>query len=113
MKKILRLTRHAASEAQKLELNRIYGEVEILEVSETVTGAARVKELVEEAAADVLEAVLPLPMLAEVLNPRAGIAVPIIRSVMNRELVADGVTATFTFSHFERLVKVEVITERL
>lgn len=113
MKKILRLTRHTASEAQKLELNRIYGEVEIVEVSETVTGAARVKELIEENAADVFEAVLPPQILAEVLNPRSGIVVPVIRAAMIRELAADGVTVTFTFSHYERIVKVEVITEKL
>lgn len=113
MDKVLRITRHPASEDQLKELQRIFGaDVEIVEVSETVSGAARVAELVKENEASVLEAVLPLPILAEVINPRTGVTIPVIRAVMNRELKEDG-TATFTFSHYEKVLKIEVQTERL
>ena len=113
MEKILRLTRHPASGEQLEELKRIFGsESEIIEVSETVSGAARVRELVEENGATVLEAVLPLPILSEVINPRTGVAIPVVRAVMDRELKEDG-TAVFNFSHYERILKVEVQTERL
>jgi len=111
-KKILRLTRHAVSEKQLADLRRIFGEVEIVEVSETVPNAERVRELLEEAEAEVLEAVLPLPLLAEVLNPRLGITVPVIRAVMNREVGKDG-SATFEFSHYEKILKVLIETECL
>lgn len=109
---ILRLTRHPASEEQLGELKRIFGsDCEILEVSETVSGAARVHELVEEHSATVLEAVLPLPILSEVVSSRTGVD-PVIRAVMDREIKEDG-TAVFTFSHYERVLKVEVQTVRL
>ncbi len=110
---ILRLTRHPASEEQLAELKRIFGsDSKIVEISETVSGSARVRELVEENGATVLEAVLPLPILAEVINPRTGVTVPVVRAVMDRELQEDG-TAIFKFSHYERILKIEVQTERL
>ena len=113
VEKILRLTRHPASEEQLAELRRIFGsESEIVEISETVPGSARVRELVEEHRATVLEAVLPLPVLAEIINPRTGVTIPVIRAVMNRELKEDG-TVVFNFSHYERILKIEVQTERL
>lgn len=113
MEKILRLTRHPASEEQLVELKRIFGsDLEIVDISETVSGAARVRELVEENGATVLEAVFPLPILAEVINPRTGVTIPVIRAVMDRELKEDG-TAVFNFSHYERILKIEVQTERL
>ncbi len=113
MEKIIRLTRHPASEEQLVELRRIFGsESEIVEISETVPGSARVRELVEEHSASVLEAVLPLPILAEVINPRTGVTIPVIRAVMNRELKEDS-NAVFTFSHYEKVLKIEVQTERL
>lgn len=110
--KILRLTRHASYPEQLAELRRIYGEdIEVLWVSETVPSGERVKELVVEFQADVLEAVLPLPILAECFNPKNGIKVPIIRAAMVRKLEDD--LATFEFSHYERVLKVLVETERL
>ena len=113
METILRLTRHPASEEQLAELKRIFGsDSKIVEISETVSGSARVRELVEENGATVLEAVLPLPILAEVINPRTGVTVPVVRAVMDRELQEDG-TAIFKFSHYERILKIEVQTERL
>lgn len=113
MAKILRLTRHSASDIQIAELKRIYGaDIEIVEISETVPGAARVSELVEEQGADVLDAVLPVPILSEVINPRTGVKIPVIRASMNRELAEDG-SVTFTFSHYEQVLKVEVQVVRL
>jgi hypothetical protein len=112
MATVLRLTRHEPEAAQLAELQRLYGsDVQIVTVSKTVAGAAEVKALVAEHAADVLEAVLPLPILAEVVSPR-GVQIPVIRAVMNRQVNGDG-SATFTFDHYEKVVKVEVQTERL
>lgn len=77
--KILRLTRHAAVPQQVVDLQRIYGtDVEIIEVSETVPHAARVIELAQEHSADVIEAVLPFPILADLLKSTS---VPVIRAI--------------------------------
>ena len=108
--KILRLTRHEASQAQLAELRRIYGDdITVLNISETVPNSLRVRELVEEHGADVIEAVLPLPFLAEVLRD---VRIPVIRAVMRREL-KDGGEVEFHFDHYERVLKIEVVTERL
>ena len=111
--KILRLTRHKIESGQLAELQRLYGaDCEVLEVSETVPNAARVSEIVREQCADVLEAVLPLPLMAEVVGPR-GCGIPVIRAITRREFAEDGVKVHFTFSHYEKVLKVEVVTERL
>lgn len=110
--RVLRLTRHTASPEQLTELARIYGDIEVAEVSETVPDAARVKELVAEHCVDVLEAVLPLPLLAQCVDPRNGVGIPVIRAAMSRALDDSG-NATFTFSHYEKVNRVVVETERL
>lgn len=111
--RILRLTRHPAERAQLLQLRRIYGEnTEVVDVSETVSGVDRIKELIEEHKADVLEAVLPLPILAQCVDSRNGVNIPVIRASMSREQGADG-SVVFRFSHYERVVKVTIETERL
>jgi len=110
--RILRLTRHTADDLQLAELDRIYPDCDIVEVSETVPSVERVKELIAEHSAEVLEAVLPLPLLALCVDPRNGVGIPVIRAAMNREIdVASN--AIFTFSHYEMIVKVVVDTQRL
>jgi hypothetical protein len=112
--RVVRLTRHVASEEQLRELRRIYGEdVEVVEVSETVPNVGRVKEIVIEHGADVLEAVLPLPVIAEAVNPHSGIGIPVIRAKMTRILDESGSNATFTLSHYEQVERVVVETKRL
>lgn len=113
MEKVLRLTRHPAEKSQVAALQAAFGpDVEIVEISATVAGAAEVAELVARHGATVLEAVLPPPLLAEVLNPRNGISVPVIRAVMDRQVGVDG-TAIFTFARYERVLKVVVETAPL
>ena len=110
--KILRLTRHAIVPDQLIELQYIFGDdAKIVEVSETVPNAARVVELVREHAADVVEAVLPLPLMADLLKIIGD--VPVIRAITRREFDATGTKASFVFDHYERIVRVEVVTERL
>ncbi|MEK7227329.1 MAG: hypothetical protein AAB641_00325 [Patescibacteria group bacterium] len=110
--KILRLTRHAIAPDQLVELHRIYGnEVEIVEISETVPNVAHVVELIQERSADVVEAVLPLPLMSELLKIVG--EVPVIRAITRREINAAGEKAQFVFDHYERIVRVEVVSERL
>lgn len=108
---ILRLTRHPADEVQIHALRRVFGDdCKIVEVSETVPNAERVKELVREHDATVLEAVLPIPLLQAVLNPCNGVDVPVIRAVMEREL-RDGEEAIFRFKQYERVLRIEIVSK--
>lgn len=116
---VLRLTRHALADTpeqpgpQRLALQRIYGpDVQIVEISETVQDAARVAALISEYHADVLEAVLPLPLVAACLDPRTGVGVPVIRAVMDRELQPSG-EPLFTFRGYERILRITIETEPL
>jgi len=118
MTKIVRITRHDAEDRQIEDLRRIFGEdAEIVTVSETLPTDPRefTRRFDEIAAdADVVEAVLPVNLLAVALKysdfaRRGG---QIIRAVMNREVDEDG-NVNFTFDHYERVVKVEVVMERL
>jgi hypothetical protein len=113
MMRVLRLTRHPAGEEQRAELCRIFGaDCVIIDHSETVSGVERIAELVQEHQADVLEAVLPLPLMAQAVNPRAGVGVPVIRAITQRVIAEDG-SASFPFQHYEKVLKVEVQTERM
>ncbi len=116
--KVVRITRHEAEEAQISELQRIYGpEVEVVTINESMPTnsrefTARFDELA--AGATAVEAVLPLNLMEAALKftqfcKNKG---QIIRSVMNREVDDEG-NATFTFDHYERVLKVEIVTEAL
>jgi hypothetical protein len=75
---------------------------------------AKFDEIAQQSWADVAEVVLPINLLEAVLKhsqfaKNGGI---IIRSVMEREIDDEG-NATFTFSHYEIVRKVEVVTEPL
>lgn len=118
MAKIIRLTRHEPEQAQLSELDRIFGQdVTVLTVNETLpadskAAVARFDELV--AGVDVVEAVLPPNLLEGILkfslfSKRGG---QVIRAAMNRTVTADG-SATFVFDHYERVVEVRIVTERL
>lgn len=115
---ILRITRHEATQEQVKQLERIFGEgVEIVGVSETLStnpreAVTRFDSLAESF--DIVEAVLPVQLMSAVLKfsgfaRRGG---RLIRAHMNRELQDDGST-TYTFSHYEEVLKVEVVTKEL
>lgn len=117
-KKVVRITRHEAEEAQISELQRIYGtEVEVVTINESMpTNSREFTVRFDELAADAIavEAVLPLNLMEAALKftqfcKSNG---QIIRSVMNREVDDEG-NAIFTFDHYERVMKVEIVTEAL
>lgn len=112
--RVLRLTRHPAGEKQEAELRRIFGaDCVIIDHSETVPGVERVHKLVKEYQADVLEAVLPLPLMAQTINPHTGVGVPVIRAITKRVISEDDGSTSFPFQHYEKVLRVEVQTERL
>lgn len=121
MTKILWFSRHDLTEDQLADLNRIYGE-EIL-VKHVKTTASSWKDIAEAGeSCDVLAVVLPPALLADLTNPRNNTK-PVIRAIANRVPTGNKVVNPATgkeedeyrFEHagWEKVIKVEVVTERL
>ena len=81
MTRIFWLSRHTMTEAQMADLNRIYGDVELIQHEGSVRDAAEVLELSKDC--DVLAVVLPPAILANLVNPRVN-SKPVIRAKANR-----------------------------
>lgn len=118
--KVLWFSRHNMTDDQLADLKRIFGEIKINHVN---ANASDVNDILEAGKdADVLAVVLPPALLAQLTNPRIN-QKPVIRSIANREATGNMIInpATgkeepeFKFVHagWERVLKVEVITERL
>lgn len=116
--KILWLSRHDMTLDQKKDLERIYGEVEIKKVSETVNSY---KEILEYGAdCEILAVVLPPTILMDLIKNTTK---PVIRSISNRvetgNMVLNPATGTmekeYKFVHggWEQIEKIEIITKRL
>lgn len=120
MTKILWVSRHTMTTEQITDLQRIYGDVEIKQFADSVESAKQVTEL--GADCDVLAVVLPPAFLADLTNPRVN-QKPVIRAIANR--VATGKTVVnpatgkeepemrFEHAGWERVIKVEIVTEKL
>lgn len=120
MTRVLWVSRHTKTQAQEADLRRIYGEIEVKQFADSVESAKQVTEL--GADCDVLAVVLPPAFLADLTNPRVN-QKPVIRAIANR--VATGHTVVnpatgveepeMKFEHvaWERVIKVEIITEKL
>ena len=121
VKSVLWFSRHNMTEDQIDDLKRIFGsDVTIHHVS---ANAASWKDVVEAGANDdVLAVVLPPALLADLTNPLNN-QKPVIRAIANRVATGKQVVnpATgkledeFKFEHagWERVIKIEVVTERL
>jgi len=116
-KRVLWLSRHAPTEEQCLDLEATLGPVEIIQHTESVRDAEEVIFLMAEHRCDEVVAVLPLNILADLVKK----GIKPIRAVMERRIVKRGLSddgeetleAEFKFKYFERVLKVEVETERL
>lgn len=118
--KILWLSRHDMTEGQRKDLERIYGKVEIKRHTETVKSWKEVVEVGSDC--DVLAVVLPPAILADLVNPRNN-SKPVIRAIANRietgNMIVNPATGKqekeFKFEHagWERIKKIEIITEKL
>ena len=119
-KRILWFSRHNMTDAQIDDLKRIFCEIEIHHVSANASSFRDVLEAGKDD--DVLAVVLPPALLADLTNPRNNTK-PVIRAIANRVATGKQVVnpATgkledeFKFVHtgWERVLKVEVVTERL
>ena len=118
--KIMRLTRHDASPAQRADLLRIFGDdAEIIKVNATLPDDPHeavdyFDSLIDEHEADVVEVVLPIRLLSAIFEYSQFQAVGgrIINAVTDRELLPSG-RPVFTFNHYIELVHVEANIEEL
>lgn len=119
--KILWLSRHNMTNEQITDLKRIYGDdIEIKHHTDTVNSWKDVVEVGSDC--NVLAVVLPPAILADLVNPRNNMK-PVIRAIANRVETGNTIVnpATgkeekeFKFVHagWEKIIKIEVITERL
>lgn len=119
--KVLWYSRHSMTKDQLADLQRIYGSDAIVkQVSASATSYKDVLEAGEDC--DVLAVVLPPAMLADLTNPRNNNK-PVIRAVANRvptgNKIVNPATGSsedeFAFKHvaWERVVRIEIVTERL
>ncbi|MDW8068550.1 MAG: hypothetical protein RML46_06535 [Anaerolineae bacterium] len=115
--RVLRITRHPLQEAQKIGLRvaaqRLLGrddEVEVIEHAGTISSPEEVLELVRKHQADIVEAVLPITLLAAVMElfRKEGLKIPVIRAVMERRVA--GETATFEWRAYEEVKSIKVET---
>ena len=119
MKKVLWISRHNMTKEQIEDLQRITGEeVEIIPWRETVHSMTEIKPLIEEA--DLIAAVLPLDLLAALLEASGGKKV--LQSVADRipsgklRAIAGGaVEPEFEFRHryWQQIIKINVEVKRL
>jgi len=120
MKKILWVSRHEMTKGQVDDLRRIYGEFELVKFDQTVSNIKEILEAGKEC--DILAVVLPPALLADLVNPRNNER-PVIRAVANRVETGNEVLNPATgkkeleykFVHvaWERVLKIEIITEKL
>ena len=120
MTKVLWLSRHTLTKEQLDDLKRIYGDIEIKTVDKTVNSWMDVVEAGSDC--DILAVVLPPSILADLTNPRNN-SKPVIRAKANR--IPTGKTVLnpssgkeeveYMFQHagWERVVKIEIVTESL
>lgn len=66
MKKVLWFSRHEMSLAQKIDLNRIFGEMEIIHVSKTIDSGFDLQYEINEA--DVIAIVAPINIQQQILK---------------------------------------------
>ncbi len=109
MRKILWVSRHTATPEQIEELESIFGKVVLIKISQTFQNGGEIKEIMEKEGAAEVVAVLPMQILGELTR----IGIQPIRAVMERETPPDGGEPLYTFKYFERVQKVEIVTEPL
>ena len=113
MKKVLWFSRHEMSSEQSDDLTRIFGQVEVNQVSKTINSAYDLQAEINEA--DVIAIVAPIQLQQQFLK-LAGTR-PVITATSERIIVKndDGSEdkVVFQFKNWLKLVKIEVVTEVL
>lgn len=110
MKQVLWISRHALSEAQREELEQVYGSFRLRWWRENVEDMEQLREVI--AGSDVIAAVLPLHLMAELMG-LAGER-PVLVTRARRVLVdTDGAEADVCFTHggWQRIRRLELALE--
>lgn len=121
VKSVLWYSRHNMTMDQEADLKRIFGSD--VTVHHVVGNASSWKDVAEAGKEDdVLAVVLPPALLADLTNPRNNVK-PVIRAIANRVATGNRVInpATgreedeykFVHAGWEKVIKIEVVTERL
>lgn len=113
MKKVLWFSRHNMTADQLTDLNRIFGEVEVNQLSKTIETAFELKAEVESA--DIVAIVAPINLQQQFLK-LAGLK-PVITATSERIVTKDENggedKVEFKFKNWLQIKKIEVITEVL
>lgn len=118
--KILWVSRHQLNNEQLSDLERIYGDVEIVNFQDNVKSAEQLVEVGEDC--EVFAVVLPPALLADLISPRINHK-PVIRSVMERvptgTMIVNPVTGkeememAMHFVAWEQVDELRIVTHRL
>ena len=103
------VSRHELNEKNNEILKRAFGDYEIVRFSQTVTDVSELVKFANENDADAYVVVLPPHLIQQLMNADRR---PIYRFVVNR-IVDESGNATFVPIGLERIVKIEVVTERI
>jgi hypothetical protein len=129
--KVLWVSRHEPLESQVQELKRKLGDVEIVKFSKNIASAEEVVEFARQIGAKYIVPVLPLSMIARLAEHREFTvlfarmqAVAATKSIEEAQKIvaenpsrrsmttyADGTVRVFEFVQFEKLIRVELVTE--
>ena len=119
-KRILWVSRHMLGVEQFADLNRIYGDVVVVQFADTVESAKQLVEVGKDC--DIFAVVLPPALLTDITNPRLN-QKPVIRSVMERKPTGNMITNPVTgkeeaemamyFVAWEQVDEVRIVTHRL
>lgn len=110
-KKILWLSRHDMSAKQYEELETAFGEITVIQHRNEVKNADEILSIGE--GCDVYAVILPPRILQELFQKSN---VMIIRPVMNRSIIETtrcGPQVTLTHDYWERIVEMNIVTEKL
>ena len=107
--KVLWFSRHEMTASQIMDLERIFGKVNIHQVSRTIQHAIELKREIHEN--DVIAIVAPLPLQQEFLELAGG--KPVIFCKNKRILDGDGGKVRFIFDGWFKIKKIDVVIESL
>jgi hypothetical protein len=95
-------------EDQYRELERIFGDIEVVVKMVEIKAAQEVKDLIEKVDATEIVVVLPNRLIEDLIS----LGVKPIRALMDRQMQGDGI-AKFTHSKFVRVTDMKIEMEEL
>ena len=108
MKKVLWFSRHKMTEEQRMDLERIYGEISVNQISKTISSAYELADDIEKV--DIVAIVAPINLQTQFLKLAGN--KPVI-SCRNKRVFIDDAKVEFIFDGWYQIKKIEIITENL